>query len=332
MSESYDTGEPLVPYDSDTASDTTSDPDDPSYVSDNEEYFIPFQQQSLDQRGSKNRSSCGGLEQGVRKPNPLTARPTGSSPDKAKVGTTATADPSVPCNRRVDPTPVPEAGASTLQMMQACQKLKKSVAHMQHQLQTLTASQQLAQTTEELSLMSPKIPSDHNPSAYLFDPSGLLGDKYFSGATDAVCQYLTKYFAQPLNAHLTTEMAKQFKRPDIHVMKVQRLDDMFQRKDLSYMKARDYTFKEIHKDLLHAVGPIAELLAKLPDGHQVEPVKLIQYKSATLILMGSSAARILAARRKNAIREFNHSLITEVSNLSRDNDTNLVFGSDNLND
>ena len=200
---------------------------------------------------------------------------------------------------------------------------------MQSQLPTLSASQQITESTEELSLTSPKNPTSPNPSTYLFDPTGLLGDKYFSGAPDDVCEYLTKYFA-PLHTQLTAEMAKQFKRPDIPVMRVQKLDDMFQRKGHSFMKARDYTFKEIHKGLLHAVGPIAELLAKLTNDQQVEPNKLIQYISATLILMGSSVARILTARRKNAIRELNPSLTTEVPNLPRDNDTNLLFGPENF--
>ena len=37
MSEPYDPEEPLPPYDSDT------DPDDGTYFSDNEEYFLPNQ-------------------------------------------------------------------------------------------------------------------------------------------------------------------------------------------------------------------------------------------------------------------------------------------------
>ena len=301
MSEPYDPEEPLPPYDSDT------DPDDGTYFSDNDKYFLPNQTNKLfvDQRGFNDLASHIGPEHRVNKHNPLTARPTGLVPNKTNVGTTTESDPSVPGTSGLNPKLVPEAEASnqaTLQTIQTVNELQKSIARMQSQLPTLSASQKIAELTEELSLTSLKSPTSPNPSTYLFDPTGLFGDKYFSGAPDDVYEYLTKYFAQPLHTQLTAEMAKHFKRPDIPVMRVQKLDDMFQRKGHSFMKARDYTFKEIHKDPLHAVGPIAELLAKLTNGQQVEPNKLILYISGTLILMGSSAARILTARRKNAVR------------------------------
>ena len=46
--------------------------------------------------------------------------------------------------------------------------------------------------------------------------------------------------------------------------------------------------------------------------------------------MGSSATRILTARLKNAIRELNPTLVSEIGTLPNDKETNLVFGPANL--
>ena len=96
------------------------------------------------------------------------------------------------------------------------------------------------------------------------------------------------------------------------------------------MRGRDQTLKYIHRNLLHSVGPIAGFLSKLIESEAVEPDKVMEYTSATLVLMESCAAKILVARRENAIREFNTALLNDVGPLPDDNATDLIFGSSSL--
>ena len=223
-----------------------------------------------------------------------------------------------------------QAFQGLLQTISDLQTKLQNPSGSQPELQNPSSSQQVAQSTEALSLSCEQPATNESQSTRLFDPSGLLGKKFFTGPPDLICEYLGKYFSQSLDSQTTAEMAKRFKRPDIPVMRVQRLDQFFLKKEHSYMRGRDQTLQEIHHNLLHAVGPIAELLSMLTEGQIPEPGKNVEYISATLVLMGSSAARILTARRKNAICELNPSLASEVGCLPNDKETNLVFGPTNL--
>ena len=118
------------------------------------------------------------------------------------------------------------------QLMEVFEGLHRSVAILSEQLSQPSASQEVQQSTETLSVSSPS-KSGTNPTNKqfnLFDPSGLVEKRYFAGAPDTLCTYLTKHFSQPLNSEHRTEMAKKYKRPDIPAMQVQKLDSFFLRK------------------------------------------------------------------------------------------------------
>ena len=49
------------------------------------------------------------------------------------------------------------------------------------------------------------------------------------------------------------------------------------------MKGREKTLQEIHRNFLHAVGPIAMLPSMLTEDQVPESSKIIEYVSATLV-------------------------------------------------
>ena len=230
------------------------------------------------------------IREAVASASHIAPSPSVSTPKETLRETTAPARQPVSPTLGPDPTVVQEprinSGSfeTTLQQMQVVQGLQQTVSELQTKLhnasgsqpgpQNPSASQQVAQDTENLSLSQEQPVFTH--STHLFDPSGLLEKKFFTGASDLICEYLSKYFSQSLDSQLTAEMAKRFKRPDIPVMRVQRLDQFFLKKEHSYMRGRDQTLQEIHNNLLHAVGPIAELLSMLTEGQVPEPSKIIE--------------------------------------------------------
>ena len=163
----------------------------------------------------------------------------------------------------------------------------------------------------------------------LFDPTGLV-EKFFAGGRNAMCAYLTRHFSKPLNSEHRIEMAKKYKRPDIPAMRVHKLDTYFHKRDYGFVKGRDETLRDIQRTTLHSVGPICELITKIYQGQIISQDQLVEYASATLVLLGYTTANIVLARRKNAIRAVNSALVNEVESLPYDDQTSLVFGPDNL--
>ena len=96
------------------------------------------------------------------------------------------------------------------------------------------------------------------------------------------------------------------------------------------MKGRDETLRDIQRTTLHSVGPLCELITKIYQGQIISQDQIVEYVSATLVLLGSTTANIVLARRKNAIRAVNSALVNEVESLPHDDQTSLVFGPDNL--
>ena len=119
--------------------------------------------------------------------------------------------------------------------------------------------------------------------------------KFFGGAPDNICAYLTRHFSQPLSLH--TELKWQrYNRPNIPFMRVPKLDTQFNNRDLGFVKARDDILKDIQRITLHTVGPLCELITKVSERQITTQEQIVDYASATLVLLGSVSTKLLLAR------------------------------------
>ena len=124
-------------------------------------------------------------------------------------------------------------------------------------------------------------------------------------------------------------MAKKYKRSDIPAMRVHKLDTYFHKRDYGFVKGRDETLRDIQRTTLHSVGPICELITKIYQGQIISQDQIVEYASATLVLLGYTTANIRSTgKEENAIRAVNS--VNEVESLPYDDQTSLVFGPDNL--
>ena len=223
---------------------------------------------------------------------------------------------------------------NALQILQVFQGLQQSLSTITEQLtvQTPTPSQEVQLQTSSLTIADPHGQDTVQPvqSISLFDPSGLVEKKFFAGAPDNICAYLTKHFSQLLGSEHQVEMAKRYKRPDIPSMRVHKLDSQLHKRDFGFVKTRDDTLKDIQRTTLQAVGPLCELITKVSHGHIITQDQMVEYASATLVLLGSTATKILLARRKNAIKSVNPALVSELQSLKCNEQSEFVFGPDNL--
>ena len=113
-------------------------------------------------------------------------------------------------------------------------------------------------------------------------------------------------------------------------MKVPKLDTQFHNRDLGFVKAREDILKDIQRITLHTVGPLCELITKVSEGQIITQEKIVEYASATRVLLGSVSTKLLLARRKNAIKAVNPALVSEVESLPHEEQTNFVYFADNL--
>ena len=98
-----------------------------------------------------------------------------------------------------------------------------------------------------------------------FDPASSTENDYFQEAPQEVAQYISKCFTKKLSADEQRKAAKQFKRPDINVMKITVLDTFFADK-FPYTQKRDNELVDIQRQLLQSVGPLSILARKLAQG------------------------------------------------------------------
>ena len=164
--------------------------------------------------------------------------------------------------------------------------------------------------------------TEHN----LFDPSNLVEQKFFTGSSKEICSYLSKYFINGLEPEQRLEMVKRYKRPDIPSMRVQKLDNFFQRPDLYAARNRDDTYKDIQRSILFSVGPLSGLLGKLTTGESAQPAQVIEHVSASLILIGAAVTNTVRTRRRQALRSINSSLANELDTVCTEPDPTLLFG------
>ncbi|KAI6661105.1 hypothetical protein LOD99_13827 [Oopsacas minuta] len=71
---------------------------------------------------------------------------------------------------------------------------------------------------------------------------------------------------------------------------------------------------------MFSVGPLYELLGKLIAGDSVQPTQIIEYISASHILIGSAVANTVRTCSKHALQAINPSLVNELNNLFLDPD------------
>ena len=297
MSEPYT---PPSAYTSDTTSCHDSD--------ESEEFFLE------DQLPTKSRDPSNPSNTSTVTPNKRDAAPVPDNASRAPFGSS--------------PIMVPNNASN---LLQAIKGLQESITNVSEQFTAPTPSQEVQQRTQSMSITKcPATAEDSIEPISLFDPTGLVEKKFFAGAPDAICAYLTRHFSKPLNSEHRIEMAKKYKRPDIPAMRVHKLDTYFHKRDYGFVKGRDETLRDIQRTTLHSVGPLCELITKIYQGQIISQDQIVEYASATLVLLGSTTANIVLARRKNAIRAVNSALVNEVESLPHDDQTSLVFGPDNL--
>ena len=126
--------------------------------------------------------------------------------------------------------------ANTLSALQAL--LSETLSQLRSCSTPQSASQEIPAGMNALS-MAPQTPNTLDTEHNLFDPSKLVERKFFSGSSKEICSYLSKYFINGLEPEQRLEMVKRYKRPDIPSMRVQKLDNLFQRPDLYAARNRD---------------------------------------------------------------------------------------------
>ena len=210
---------------------------------------------------------------------------------------------------------------STLQAL-----LTETLSQLQSCSTPQSTSQEIPAALSALSIAS-QTPHKADVEHTLFDPSNLVERKFFTGSSEEICSYLNKYFTNGLASEQRLETVKRYKRPDIPSMRVQKLDNLFQRSDLYAVRARDDAFNVIQRSILFSVGPLSEPLGKLTANEPVQPTQIIQYISATLTLIGTAVVNTVRTRRKQALRSINSSLSNDVDTVCTDPDPTFYSAS-----
>ena len=93
-------------------------------------------------------------------------------------------------------------------------------------------------------------------------------------------------------------MTKKYKRAEIFAMRVHKLDTYFHKRNYGFVQGRDETLKEIQCATLHSVGPLCYRITKIYQDQIISKDQIVKYASATLVLLVSTTANIVLARRK----------------------------------
>ena len=239
-------------------------------------------------------------------------------------------DEETPLSYHVAHSPQQETFNATI--LQALAKLERRISGLLPEEQDDNESQPDDLVLSAELETDPYMPSSQASSwdtSSAFDPASLIENEYFQDTSLEVADYITKCFSNR-SSEEQRKAIKQFKRPDINLMKVPRLDP-FLADRFPFVLKKDNKLVEIQRHLLQSVGPLSNLANKLSKGDSIDHSTLTTHISAALTLLGSLAAFITEKRRRQGIQAFDKCLKLDLKSFPPDFDSSLLFGESQLN-